>query len=46
MFSTHLAVDAGKIWGSVLCQGFSDPLELSAECNVDLGFFVLENCDQ
>jgi hypothetical protein len=44
--NTHLAIDAGKVWASVMCQDFSDALDPSSECTVDLGFFVLENCQQ
>jgi len=41
-----LAIDSGQIWGSVLCSKLTDPLDPSGECNVDVGYFVLENCSE
>jgi hypothetical protein len=44
--SEHLAIDAGKVWGSVTCTSFRDPGDPGAACSIDKGFFVLENCGQ
>ena len=41
-----LAVDAGKIWGKVTCPSVNDPSDPSSSCAIDLGYFILENCDQ
>jgi hypothetical protein len=41
-----LAIDSGKVWGSVLCSKAIDPSDPSGECNIDVGYFVLENCSQ
>ena len=43
--NAKLAIDAGKIWGSVDCQDMGDPKVPSSSCVVS-GYFVLENCDQ
>jgi hypothetical protein len=40
------AIDAGKIWGSVNCQYLSDLQSPGANCQIDTGFFVFENCAQ
>jgi hypothetical protein len=37
-------IDAGKIWASVSCEYLSDLSSPGANCNVDTGFFVFENC--
>ena len=39
-----LAVEAGKIWGSVTCEGLADSKSPNSACYVDTGFFVFENC--
>lgn len=44
--NTKLAVDAGKIWGSVTCDSISDLQNPTSSCQVDVGYFILENCDQ
>jgi hypothetical protein len=41
-----LAVAEGKIWGSVNCQDLQDKGSTSSSCTIDIGYFILENCDQ
>jgi hypothetical protein len=41
-----LAIDAGKIWGSVTCPDIGDPSVPNSSCTIDSGYFILENCDQ
>jgi hypothetical protein len=41
---SSFGVEAGKIWGSVTCDGLMDASVLEAACHVDTGFFVFENC--
>jgi hypothetical protein len=41
-----LGIDAGMIWGSVRCEGLGDTSSPGSACQVDTGFFVLENCAQ
>jgi hypothetical protein len=48
-FSTEggeLGVAAGKIWASVRCEMLSDIKSPGANCMIDTGFFVFENCAQ
>lgn len=37
-------IDSGKIWASVKCEYLSDVQSPGANCQVDTGFFVFENC--
>jgi hypothetical protein len=41
-----LAIDAGKIWGSVTCPDIANQGATSSSCTIDSGYFILENCDQ
>jgi len=41
-----LAIAPGKIWASVTCTGLKDNKDPSSSCDVDVGYFVMENCDQ
>jgi hypothetical protein len=41
-----LGVQAGAIWGSVKCPLIADPKSPGSGCQVDVGYFVLENCGQ
>jgi hypothetical protein len=42
----NLAIDKGKAWGSVTCPSLRDPKDPASSCVVDIGYFILENCDQ
>jgi len=46
MQQSHLAIDKGKAWGSVTCPTLNDSKDPSSACAVDVGYFILENCDQ
>lgn len=41
-----LGIDAGMIWASVRCEALRDERAPGSGCQVDTGFFVLENCAQ
>jgi hypothetical protein len=41
-----LAIAPGKIWGSVTCTNLRDQRDPASSCDVDVGYFVMENCDQ
>jgi hypothetical protein len=43
----QLQITAGRVWGKVTCAQFGDPLDITGNsCQVDKGYFMLENCDQ
>jgi hypothetical protein len=42
----QLGIGPGKIWGSVTCTNLKDPRDPGSSCDVDVGYFVMENCDQ
>jgi hypothetical protein len=44
--NSKLAIDSGKAWGSVTCSSIEDLRSPSSSCTVDVGYFILENCDQ
>jgi len=41
-----LGVAAGRIWGSLRCEGLTDTSIPDSACLVDMGFFLFENCAQ
>jgi hypothetical protein len=41
-----MGVEGGRIWGSIHCENLADPESPGANCQVDTGFFVFENCGQ
>ncbi|HEX9297074.1 MAG TPA: hypothetical protein VF881_14625 [Polyangiaceae bacterium] len=43
----QLAVEAGKIWARITCLNVIDPSnnDPGTRCEIDSGYFVLENCD-
>jgi hypothetical protein len=43
--NAKLAIDAGKVWGSVNCPDIGDPQATASSCTL-VGYFILENCDQ
>jgi hypothetical protein len=48
-FSTEggsLGVKSGGIWGAVRCEDLLDPALPGSACQVDVGFFLFENCAQ
>jgi hypothetical protein len=44
--NAKLAIDAGKVWGQVTCPSVSDSSVPNSSCQIDSGYFILENCDQ
>jgi len=44
--NAKLGIDVGKAWGSVTCPSITDAKDPSSSCGVDVGYFILENCDQ
>jgi hypothetical protein len=41
-----LAVTPGRIWASVRCENLANPTQPDAACQMDVGYFVFENCSQ
>jgi hypothetical protein len=44
--NSKLAIGVGKAWGSVTCPNLADDKSPSSSCTVDIGYFILENCDE
>jgi hypothetical protein len=39
-----MGIQEGGIWGSITCEGLSEPKTPDSACQVDQGYFVFENC--